>query len=200
MRCRFFSGWRRCSPSGLRWKKALSSPGIGRWPDFSLGSGFFPNTPTHLACFDCVGAGPGAPARARIQASRILSIAWHIRSLHGAADHVERTARLGHVCAFAIARRYRAWLWLAPCRSCFVYWRTFSRLLAISLPGIGVGRYRKLATGESAIQGSIPDVVWVARVSFLFVSFFKQSCGAKLGWACLPGFWTAGNLLLVGAS
>ena len=61
MRCRFFSGWRRCSPSGLRWKKALSSPGIGRWPDFSLGSGFFPNTPTHLSLFRLCWCWPWRP-------------------------------------------------------------------------------------------------------------------------------------------
>src|SRR6188472_1955999 len=79
-----------------------------------------------------------------------------------------------HAWISAIARRYRARIWFAPCRSSFVYWPTFPGLFAISLPGIGVGRYRKLATGESAIQGSVPDVVWVAGVSFLFVSFLKQ--------------------------
>src|SRR4029077_10901427 len=84
--------------------------------------------------------------------------------------------------------------------SSFVYWRTFSGLFAISIPRIGVGRYRKLAAGESAIQGSVPDVVWVARVRFLFVSFLKQGCGAKLGWARLARLWTSGNLLLVGTS
>src|SRR5919198_5659318 len=63
-----------------------------------------------------------------------------------------------------------------------------------------MGRHWKLAAGESAVQGSIPDVVWVARVSFLFVPLLEQSCGAKLGWARLPRFRIVGNLLLVGAS
>src|SRR4029450_10423307 len=76
------------------------------------------------ACFDCVGAGPGAPVQARIQAFRILSITRDVRPLHIAADRLERATRVGDACASAIARRHRARLWFPPCRSSFVYWRT----------------------------------------------------------------------------
>src|SRR4029077_8246975 len=134
------------------------------------------------------------------QAVRILSIARDVRSLHGAANRVERPARVDHAGASAIARRFRAWLWFAAGRSSFIYRRTFSSLFPIPIPGVSVGCHWKLAASESAIQGSVPDVVWVARVSFLFVSFLEQGCGAKLGWTGLPRFWTAGSLLLAGPS
>src|SRR5262249_5015248 len=151
------------------------------------------------ACFDRVSVGPCAPVQARIQASRILSIGRHVRSLYGATHHMECPARMDHACASSVARRNRARLRLAPCRSSFVYRPTFSGLLSTPIPGAVVGSHRKLAAGDSGIQGSVPDVVWAACVSFLFASFFKQGCRSKLGRASPPRLWTPGNLLLVGA-
>jgi 4-amino-4-deoxy-L-arabinose transferase-like glycosyltransferase len=46
------------------------------------------------------------------QASRIISAAWRVRSLHCPADQVECAARLGHAHASAVARRRRARFWL----------------------------------------------------------------------------------------
>ena len=61
-----------------------------------------------------------------------------------------------------------------------------------------MGRYRKLASRESTIQGAVPNVVRIAGVPLLPPLVDQQKRCAKLGRTRLPRFRPAGGLFLVG--
>src|SRR5262249_56618779 len=63
-----------------------------------------------------------------------------------------------------------------------------------------LGRDRRLAAHQSAIQSPVPDVVWPAGVCFLFASVAEQERRAELGWSRV--FWVriGRDVLLVGTA
>src|SRR5947207_875550 len=124
--------------------------------------------------------------------------ARYVRSLHRPADCVERAARLDHADTSAIARRRRTGVCFPSIRSSFISRRAFSCLFAISVSRNRVGGDRKLAARESAIQGAVPDVVWIAGVLLLPPPVDQQERCAELGLPRLPRLRLAGGLFLVG--
>ena len=113
---------------------------------------------------------------------------------------MERPTCLDNSCTSAFAGKSGARIWFSSGRSPIVSRPAFSGLFAISLPRSGLGRHRKLAARQSAIQGPIPDVVWAACVSLLSASFSEQERCAELGRARVSGLWPFGGLFLVGTT
>src|SRR5438093_696959 len=150
------------------------------------------------ACLDCVSASPGSTAQKGVCTPGFVLITRCVRPLHRSADNLESATCVGHTGASAFAGKSRPRLWFSSSRGIFVSRSALSGVLAISLPGPGLGCHRKLAKGQSAIQSAVLDVVWVAGVSLLFASVSKQSCRAKLGRTCISGFRSFGNSFLVG--
>ena len=141
------------------------------------GYGSADRTGVSLQVHQCVRINFGVTrARARatatpgIQTPRRVFADQYVRSLHDSADCVERAARLDHAGAFALARESRPRLWLSSNRGALVCRGTLHRLFAAAISGIGVGRDRKLAAHQSAIQSSVLNVVWFAGVWFLLAS------------------------------
>ena len=75
---------------------------------------------------------------------------------------------------------------------------TLHRLFAAAVSGVGLGCDRELATHQSAIQNSFPDVVRFAGVYFLLAPLLEQERRAELGWPCVLWFWISRDVFLVG--
>src|SRR5205814_10496839 len=108
-----------------------------------------------------------------------------------------RPASLHYSCTYTCAGKYVQRILSSSGRSPVVSQPPFSGLFAIPLPRSHLGRHRKLAARQSAIQGPIPDVVWAACVSLLSASFSEQDRCAALGRARVSGLCRLGCAALV---